>query len=202
MKADEESTDDESLASDPAPKRAAARKAQEKIQSTLAETKTSDLLRLQTQQLALQRCLKPVPSYMKISFSAEVLQSAAAFSKRTPIYLRPPLLSSSRLKVDELSIHLYAADGCTSAAEMWASALSSTRFNGPRRHPPFRELYRLTDPEPQDTSDWAENIRWAKEQHREFASETWTEYEYHLECITEHRRAIRWASEEAIQAGM
>ena len=84
---------------------------------------------------------------------------------------------------------------------MYASAFDSARFNGPRRAPPFRELHRLSDPDVADTSDWAENIRWAKEQWREFGS-VWTEYDWHLECITEHRREVGWVSEEVIVAGM
>jgi hypothetical protein len=130
--------------------------------------------------------------------SPEMMSLARAFSARKPIFLQPPVLSDNRLRVDWSTIYLYAAEGCTTMDEMWATALSSTRFNGPRRHAPFRELHRLTDPLPTDESDWAENIRWAKEQYKFFGSTTWTEYDYHLELITEHRRAVYWVSEEAI----
>jgi len=119
--------------------------------------------------------------------------------KQPVTFLKPPVLSRDRLVVDELSIWLYAEEG---ASDLWASALSSTRFNGPRKSPPFRELYRLTEPDPMDVSDWAENIRWAKEQRQYYGSTTWTEYDYHLEQITEHRMKTCWVSEECIRAGM
>ena len=141
-------------------------------------------------------------NYMTSITSSEAKSAALKFSARQPKFLQPPTLSADRLRVDSSSIFLYAADGCRTVEEMWASALSSTRFGGPRRSPPFRELYRLTDPSPQDDSDWAENIRWAKEQHRAFGSVTWTEYDYHLELITQARRETLWVSEEAVQAGM
>ena len=122
--------------------------------------------------------------------------AAAHVAVRPPPILAPaPVLSRDRPKVDAQSIFLYAAEGCTTIEEMWASALSSTRFGGPRTAAPYRELYRLTDPEPWDVSDWAENIRWAKEQHRAFGVTTWTEYDYHLEQITQIRRQTMWVSE-------
>lgn len=135
-----------------------------------------------------------------VVISPGIMKLARNFTPGQSLYLKPPVLSSNRLRVDNRSVYLYAADGCTSFAEMWDSALSSTRFGGPRRHPPFRELHRLTSPPAWDVSDWAENIRWAKEQYRLFGSETWTEYDAHLEMITGHRRMV-WASEEAIARG-
>lgn len=124
-------------------------------------------------------------------------QAAAWVASRpAPILARAPQLSSNRLVVDDRSIFLYAAEGCTTRQEMWDSALSSTRFKGPRRSAPFRELYRLTDPAVDDESDWAENIRWAKEQFRAFGVKTWTEYDYHLEQVTEIRRETMWVSRE------
>ncbi|PSN70871.1 hypothetical protein BS50DRAFT_584447 [Corynespora cassiicola Philippines] len=132
--------------------------------------------------------------------SSELLKAAEPYVKPgnrpSPDYLKPPILEKERLKVDELSVWLYAEDG---ASNIWASALSSTRFGGPRKYPPFRELHRLTSPPDTDGSDWAENIRWAKEQYKLFGSDTWTEYDYHLEQITEHRREVKWVSEQAIQ---
>ncbi|KAF2127560.1 hypothetical protein P153DRAFT_51683 [Dothidotthia symphoricarpi CBS 119687] len=174
----------------PARGRIAARKARQKIH-TLATT---------------PRVPTPVnpKSHFKTATepSAEMMHEARQFAYRQPIFLKPPILSENRLKVDASSIWLYAADGCTTFEELWASALSSTRFGGPRRHAPFRELHRLTDPHPHDVSDWAENIRWAKEQYKCFGSVTWTEYDYHLECIKEHRRAVMWVSENVIRFGM
>jgi hypothetical protein len=134
-----------------------------------------------------------------VDVSPEMMFLARTFAQRQPVLLKSPTLSADRLRVDASTIYIYAAEGCVSMQEMWVSALSSVRFNGPRRHPPFRELHRLTDPLPDDVSDWAENIRWAKEQHRCFGSDTWTEYDYHLELITTHRRAMMWVSEEVIR---
>lgn len=129
----------------------------------------------------------------------ELLHCAASWvaSRPAPILAPAPALSRDRLKIDEKSIFLYAEAGCTSREEMWASALSSTRFGGPRTSAPYRELYRLTAPEPWDLSDWAESIRWAKEQHRAFGVKTWTEYDYHLEQMTQIRRETMWVSQEA-----
>ncbi|KAF2870519.1 hypothetical protein BDV95DRAFT_595261 [Massariosphaeria phaeospora] len=146
-------------------------------------------------QVASPRASTP----LSIDLAPAVLALARSHSTRLPIYARPPALSRDRLTVDALTVHLYAA---ADTPDVWASALSSTRFNnGPRKHPPFRELYRLTEPHARDASEWAENIRWAKEQFRVFGSVTWTEYDYHLECVQEQRRETFWVSEEAIRAG-
>ncbi|PVI00025.1 hypothetical protein DM02DRAFT_655793 [Periconia macrospinosa] len=131
-----------------------------------------------------------------------VAAAVRAYESRVPIYLKAPVLDPLRPAVDEHTIWLYSADGCKTEEERWESALSSTRFNGPRKHAPYRELYRLTEPDVKDTSDWAENIRWAKEQYREFGSKTWTEYDYHLETITQVRRNTNWVSEEALNSGL
>jgi hypothetical protein len=138
---------------------------------------------------------------MSAVISPEVMDAARAFSTRVPIFLQPPILSANRLKIDDLSIYIYSSPPHTNLADMYASAFSSTRFNGPRRHAPFRELHKLSEPNSIDVSDWAENIRWAKEQWRAFGS-IWTEYDYYLECITEHRREIGWVSEELVTVGM
>ncbi|KAF1954289.1 hypothetical protein CC80DRAFT_506333 [Byssothecium circinans] len=129
------------------------------------------------------------------------LMAAARIFTHKPKFLKPPVLPRDRATVDNHSVWLYSADTCTTMTERWESALSSTRFNGPRRHPPFRELYRLTDPPAYDVSDWAENIRWAKEQEKVFGSTTWTEYDYYLEQITEERRRTGWFSDEALRGG-
>jgi hypothetical protein len=191
----EDATDVEDLSLTPVPRgRAAARKARKVIRSSFVAYNPP--------LIPEKSKLVPIPKYMSTVVGPEVMQAAKDFVHRPPVWLAPPFLSTERLKVDENSIYLYAADGSTSMSEMWRSALSSSRFGGPRRHPPFRELHRLTDPDTRDVSDWAENIRWAKEQYRVFGSKTWTEYDYHLECITEHRRETLWVSEEVIRAGM
>jgi hypothetical protein len=188
--------------------RVAARKARRLIHgiSTESQRKIAALEKQRAGDLPVflqspQKALAAPPPASKpvIDVSPEMMSLARTFARRQPILLKPPVLSANRLRVDASTIYLYATEGCTSMQEMWASALSSTRFNGPRRHPPFRELYRLTDPLPNDVSDWAENIRWAKEQNQLFGSDTWTEYDYHLEVMTTHRRAVMWISEEAIR---
>lgn len=132
----------------------------------------------------------------------EMMAAARAYEYRKPIFLPPPVLSANRMVIDQYTVYLYAQDGCRNEDELWASALSTYRFGGPRRHAPFRELYRLTEPMVWDTSDWAENIRWAKEQYREFGVETWTEYDDHLACITRWRMHTFWVSEEVVRSGM
>jgi hypothetical protein len=189
--------------------RAAARKARQVIRSLSMETQRNIETLAKNKLLSVSRTI-PSPRRGQIlpphvpkrtaMVSPEMMSLARAYVPRLPIFLQPPVLSANRLRVDASTLFLYAADGCTTEAELWASALSSTRFNGPRRHPPFRELHRLTNPLPHDVSDWAENIRWAKEQHAVYGSDTWTEYDHHLELITAHRRML-WVSEEAIMSG-
>lgn len=200
---------DTSWATPASRRRAAACSARSKIRSSFVGNQSSLVLNVPNLPLSLSTDMevpppepKTVPLYMTRIISPEIMGAARIFSSRQPILLTPPVLSANRLRVDASSIYLYAADGCCSMQEMWASALSSTRFGGPRRHAPFRELHRLSDPSPLDSSDWAENIRWAKEQQRAFGSDTWTEYDNHLEIITEARRATLWVSEETVRAGM
>lgn len=139
-----------------------------------------------------------MPVKAAVPIDPAIADAIRQFENRVPTFVKPPVLNPDRLQVDHNSIWLYAEEG---ASDMWASALSSTRFGGPRRYAPFRELFRLTDPDFEDASDWAENIRWAKQQFKLFSSDTWTEYDYHLEMITEHRRKDHWVSEEAILHG-
>jgi hypothetical protein len=191
--------------------RAAAHKARQIIRGISTSTQRNiEALEMQYQKeipssLSTPQKAQALPhptSKPDIKVSSAIMSHARTVAMRPPMLLKAPILSASRLRVDASTIHLYAAVGCTSMYEMWASALSSTRFDGPRRHPPFRELYRLIEPLSDDVSDWAENIRWAKEQYRCFGSDTWTEYDYHLELITTHRRTVFWASEEAIRGGV
>lgn len=155
---------------------------------TIARTMTSVSLPLQKSTSVPQK-----------TFDPEIEEAAQEFVKQKPAipFLRPLLLSRDRLTIDAYNVAFFAEQGATN---LWASALSSSRFSGPRRHPPFRELHRLTDPELNDMSEWAENVRWAKEQHRVYGS-VWTEYDYSLETITEHRRQTLWGSEELIHSG-
>ncbi|KAI4649369.1 hypothetical protein J4E93_003686 [Alternaria ventricosa] len=142
-----------------------------------------------------------VPSYMMTEFTPDVMDAAREYLKREPVFFPAPFLSEDRLRIDNYSIYLYSSPPHTSFPEMYASAYDYARFNGPRRHAPFRELHLLSQPHPKDTSDWAENIRWAKQQFNLFGS-VWTEYDWHLECITAHRYEIGWVSEEVVRDGM
>ncbi|KAL1795956.1 hypothetical protein ACET3X_006180 [Alternaria dauci] len=144
---------------------------------------------------------REVPSYMTNDYAPDVMDAAREYLNRPPIFLAPPILSEGRLRIDDFSIYLYSSAPHTSMEAMYASAYDYARFNGPRRHAPFRELHLLSQPHPNDSSDWAENIRWAKQQFAMFGS-LWTEYDYFLECITAHRHEIGWVSEEVIRDGM
>ena len=129
-----------------------------------------------------------------------MMTAAHAYATRVPVFLPPPVLSANRMIVGPYTVYLYAQEGCRNEDELWASALSMYRFGGPRRHAPFRELYRLTEPMEWDTSGWAENVRWAKEQYKYFGVTTWTEYDDHLECISRWRMQSLWVSEEVVRA--
>jgi hypothetical protein len=138
---------------------------------------------------------------MTQTFDPDIMATAAAFSTRAPTFIQPPALSANRLRIDDFSIYLYSLPPHTDIAAMYASAYSFGRFKGPRRSAPFRELHLLGEPDARDVSDWAENVRWAKEQNRLFGS-VWTEYDYYLECITEARYATGWVSEQVLLSGM
>jgi hypothetical protein len=138
---------------------------------------------------------------MTADFPPEVMDAAREYLNRPPIQYPAPVLSEDRLRIDDHSIYLYSSLPHTSFADMYASAYDYARFNGPRRHSPFRELHLLSQPHIMDTSDWAENIRWAKQQFSLFGS-VWTEYDFYLECITSHRHESGWVSEEVIMQGM
>jgi hypothetical protein len=175
-------------------KRLASRKARQNIQEQAPAV-------IVEQFRAAQAAAKPAQKPF-MDHSPEMIATARAWDTRKPLYIPPPVLSRDRLVIDAYTLHLYAQEGCRNENEMWASALSFYRFGGPRRHAPFRELYRLTEPYVWDTSDWAENVRWAKEQYLHFGVKTWTEYDYHLDYIKQVRMQTMWVSEECVQAGM
>jgi hypothetical protein len=134
----------------------------------------------------------------KHNFDPELKSTVLRFEQLPPSRLEPPVLSGNPHKIDDINIHLYAAENCTSKDQLWATAMSS--LQGPRRHYPFRPLADLTDPEPWDVSDWAENIRWAKSQKLHHGISSWTEESYHLELIKQQRLDAPWVSEEHIRA--
>ena len=133
--------------------------------------------------------------------TSEQMSAAAAWIYQVPTFVKPPVLSLDRLTIDAWNVHLYAAEGCHTPEQQWASALSFYRFDGgPRTSPPFRELHRLTKPAVWDTDDFAENVRWAQQQYKLYNVDTWTEYDAHLELITKIRQSYMWFSEESICA--
>lgn len=175
-------------------KRLASRKARQTIQEQSPAV-------IMEQFRAAHAAAKPAHKTF-MDHDPEMMAAARAWETRTPLFVPPPVLSKNRLIIDPYTVYLYAQEGCRNEDELWASALSFYRFRGPRRHAPFRELHRLTEPYVWDTSDWAENVRWAKEQYKYFGVETWTEYDDHLACITQVRIQTLWVSEEVVQAGM
>jgi hypothetical protein len=149
------------------------------------------------EQLVPAKLQKP-SKVSKQPFDPELKKMVLQFEQLPPARLEPPVLSGNRHKIDDINVHLYAAENCTSKEQLWATAMSS--LDGPRRHYPFRPLVDLTDPEPWDVSDWAENIRWAKSQKLHHGISSWTEESYHLELIKQQRLDAPWVSEEYIRA--
>lgn len=141
----------------------------------------------------------PAPEPTESYINAPDVQSAArTFDTRQPAFLQPPAANPHRMKIDQYNVLLYSADG---AKDHWASAYNCYRYaDGPRRHAPFRELHQLSDPNADDVSDWAENIRWAKQQHRLYGS-VWLEWQGDLEIVRQHRIEGFWVSEEMIRSG-
>jgi hypothetical protein len=107
------------------------------------------------------------------------------------------MLPANRPRITEQNIHQYALAPFHSRQDMFLTAFHYMRFGGARLSAPYRELHNLDGMGPGDTSDWAENIRWAKEQWINFGS-VWTESEYHLNCISAHRLENCWRSKEAL----
>jgi hypothetical protein len=81
---------------------------------------------------------------------------------------------------------------------------SAYAFGGPRRTPPYRLLNLIEQPDPDDVSGWAENLRWAFEQNTLFRlphrPDAWNESPEHMEKIVGSRREQGWMSEELMDA--
>ena len=115
------------------------------------------------------------------------------------LFVAPPAPALNCAIIGDYTVSWYAQEGCNTLEEMYASALSPYRFNNTARtSTPYRELWRLSDPLPWDATDWAENIRWAKEQFKVYGSMTWLEREDHLAQITSLRLQSMWVSDETI----
>lgn len=67
-------------------------------------------------------------------------------------------------------------------------------FSGPRTAPEYRTLHWLQDPFPDDVSDFAENIRWAKEQYRLYHVSTWSESPEDMATMSQARIQEAWVS--------
>ncbi|KAF2014112.1 hypothetical protein BU24DRAFT_347885 [Aaosphaeria arxii CBS 175.79] len=76
------------------------------------------------------------------------------------------------------------------------SIFSPYAFLCSRDYPPFRMLHHIDQPHPGDVSGWAENLRWAAEQHELFGVESWTECPEHMRLISRHRFEQIWVSDE------
>jgi hypothetical protein len=80
---------------------------------------------------------------------------------------------------------------------------SAYAFGGPRTTPPYRQLYRIEQPDPDDSSGWAENLRWAFEQNTLFRyplrPDVWNESPQHMEHIVKIRNEQLWMSEESLE---
>ncbi|KAF9730854.1 hypothetical protein PMIN01_10812 [Paraphaeosphaeria minitans] len=142
----------------------------------------------------------PVP-VQEAHIDPVVFVQMRALEARAPVQVKAPILDCDRIVANDRNVWAYADDGCVTREEMFASAFSYQRFDGARAQAPFRELHRLSDPDPRDMSDWAENIRWAKEQWLYYTIGTWTEFGGHLEQITQWRHDHGWWSDAAIAGG-
>ncbi|OAL47559.1 hypothetical protein IQ07DRAFT_515643 [Pyrenochaeta sp. DS3sAY3a] len=116
-------------------------------------------------------------------------------------YVDPPRIPHGIIVIDSMNIRACAAPGLQEPEELEESAWSAASFGGPRTYPPYRELHKLRGLDPSDFSDWAENIRWAKQQHEMYGLEegyAWREEDSQLEVITAIRRETKWISEDYI----
>lgn len=148
--------------------------------------------------LSSMRNPKLVATPLSESLNRDLRKPAPKSETPKPVRLEPPCASYFRRSITDDNVAEFALHGCTTLEQMWASALNSSI--GPRDCAPHRPLYQLCNPEPSDVSDWAENIRWAKQQHKYHQSSTWTDNPYYLDVIKEHRNVTRWVSDEAIRA--
>ncbi|USP75592.1 uncharacterized protein yc1106_02866 [Curvularia clavata] len=113
-----------------------------------------------------------------------------------PQVLPTPILDCDRPRINMANVHLYARPGLVSDVDMYLSAHDYMRFGGPRLSAPYRDLHNLVFLDATDASDWAENIRWAKEQYIAFGN-VWCEEASSLKKITVHRMRVGWQSKEA-----
>lgn len=125
-------------------------------------------------------------------------------AQRNEQYIRAPIAYVTPVKPtvlysDTAITRAFVSDG--EADE--SNCFSPYAFGGPRHTAPFRPLYRLGQPNPLDTSGWAENLRWAYEQHacfaRTYRKDLWNESPEHMNFIAKTRLDQEWVSEELLE---
>lgn len=142
------------------------------------------------------------PPSIRTSSSGPAPKLLAELRERANInngYVEPPRIPHGIIVLDSMNIRTCAAPGLQELEELEESAWSAVRLGGPRTYPPYRELHKLRGLDPNDFSDWAENIRWAKQQHEKYGTKdghAWREKDFQLEVITAIRRETSWISEE------
>ncbi|KAF2014113.1 hypothetical protein BU24DRAFT_451259 [Aaosphaeria arxii CBS 175.79] len=116
--------------------------------------------------------------------------------EKPPPYLEPLPLPEFRPIIHFYNVHEYAADG---AVDQWDSAYDFYRRTAygialPRLEAPHRELHRLSVPNDGDIGEFAESVRWARQQWDWYGS-VWLENPFSLAFIYEHRKMTLWHSD-------
>ncbi|KAF9730853.1 hypothetical protein PMIN01_10811 [Paraphaeosphaeria minitans] len=111
-------------------------------------------------------------------------------------WVKPPLTGGSTMLSQALQ-YAYSAKPSPKTDDMFDAYAFG---NGPRVTAPFRPLHRVTikSLKSDDLGGWAENLRWAAEQHTTFGETGWTECPEHMERIAELRQEQTWASAELV----
>ncbi|KAL5114858.1 hypothetical protein ACEQ8H_007235 [Pleosporales sp. CAS-2024a] len=112
-------------------------------------------------------------------------------------YVAPPAEAEAP---DSLALaHAFAAAHAAGEKDL----CSAYAFGGPRHEPPYRMLHDIQQPDQDDVSGWAENLRWAFEQRACFwhavQTEAWNESPAHMEFIAQIRKKQLWASGELLR---
>ncbi|KAF2004715.1 hypothetical protein P154DRAFT_458785 [Amniculicola lignicola CBS 123094] len=121
-----------------------------------------------------------------------------SYSRPTPSYVQAPVIkiwpTEEMERELEEEFRLYGNLSFFNESHPYAA----NAFNGPRSEPPYRFLFRIDDPEANDISGWAENLRWAREQHEKFKAVGWTESPGDMMSIWKIRQEQGWLSEECV----
>jgi hypothetical protein len=120
---------------------------------------------------------------------------------RTAIYVAPPADAirpwvEIELPYEEAINFAFLREGDVGEID----SRSAYAFGGPRLTPPYRWLCQIDQPDPADSSGWAENLRWAAEQHACFRytyrPDAWNESAEHMQRIVQIRKDQVWMSDE------